>query len=213
MIAGAALLRARGGFPAAPAGNITHVLTNTANGTSQNIPESLAGDLAICLAMRVSNGTVPSIPDIDPDWLTPSGANITASHSDTCGGVLVYQFRPEAGTEDDRSSGAFTNAQRIILPSYRGASGIIAAAWASGTGTSINIPGLSGLSSTSWVGLAYSHGGTTPATPPGGWEQRVVGPTRSYVDSDGPLSSFSGATATLADSLSWIACAIAIEPS
>ena len=184
---------------------IEYVSVNTLNGSSAAIPSGASGDLVLCAAIRFASNTIPSIPDITPDeWQTPAGANITATHSDTGGGRIVFDFIETAG-----ESGTFANAQRIINSRYRNASGIIAAAWASGTGTTVSVPALT-LSQSGWVGIALGHSVTEQATPPAWGATRANSNGRSYFDSDGPLGSFGGLSISLTTSQTWVVCAFAI---
>lgn len=184
---------------------IEHVSVHTLNGSSAAIPSGASGDLVLCAAIRYASNTIPSIPDITPDeWQTPAGANITATHSDTGGGRIVFDF-PETADH----SGSFTDAQRVLIPRYRNASSIIAAAWASGSGTTVNVPALT-FSGSPWIGIALGHSVTEQATPPSWGATRANSNGRSYFDSDGPLGSFGGLSISLTTSQTWVVCAFAI---
>ena len=182
---------------------------NNGNGTAITIPTgAIANDFALCGAGRVVDGTVPSVPG---GWTAPSpSGTIDVDHSGTCGGVTVYQF----SATDGASTGTFTNANSVLCGVYRGVrltNPILAMKFASGNTSAITFPALAFTSTTAWVACGGGMAALKPHSARGSTE-RVNSSTRGWLDTNGPVSSFSGESMALSTARTWIACAVAFSP-
>lgn len=129
--------------------------------TSATVPAHVSGDLLIAWAYRDGSTTAPTLPS---GWTSASSAGANSN-------AAVLAWRISDGTA---TSGTWTNASRLLIAVYRGASGVGAVATGGAASTSVTYPALTLQGASSWCARFAGHRSvnTTLEAAPTGYTQR-----------------------------------------